>query len=223
MKLFTFSLLSLCIGAAAFAPSQVATKSSALSAEKVPLIGAAPIAGKPLFFGEMYWDLITQKIGSAETGMYVRAAELKHGRAAMMGTIGFAFHKLGLTFNNISPHEYLSFTQGVKFADLAAMTPLDAMKSLPVEGLTQMFVAIAAIEVYELTHSNGEIATDVPLAPGLKAGGLTGNLGWNPLQIEVTERRQVVELQNGRAAMFAISAWIAADSIPGSVPLPLPW
>jgi len=224
MKLSTFSILSLFVSAAAFAPGNVEPKTVALNAEKVPLeIGKAPMVGKPMFFGEMYWDKITTEWGSAETGTFIRAAELKHGRSAMIATVGFAFHKLGITFNNISPHEYLSVTQNIKFADLAAMTPLDAMKSLPVESLTQMFAAIAAIEIYELTHANGAIATGERVAPGLKAGGLTGDLGWNPLDIKVTDRRQTVELQNGRAAMLAICAWVAADSIPGSVPLFLPW
>ena len=86
-----------------------------------------------------------------------------------------------------------------------------------------MFFAIALIEIYELTHKDGKLAYDETVAPGLQPGGLTGNLGWNPLRIKVDDRRKLVELQNGRAAMFAISAWIAAETIPGSMPLPLPW
>jgi len=228
MKLATFSLLSLLTGAAAFAPSQVAPKSFALNAasagkDKVPCFGATPLIGEPVFFGENYWDKLTRDFGSAETGLFLRAAELKHGRSAMVATVGYSFHKLGITFNNISPHEFLSVTQNIKFVDLAAMTPLDAMKSLPVESLSQMFVAIAAIEIYELTHRDGEIKVGERVAPGLQAGGLTGDLGWNPLGIKITERRRLVEIQNGRAAMFAICAWVAADSVAGSVPLPLPW
>ena len=52
--------------------------------------------------------------GSAATGTFLRAAELKHGRSAMLATVGFAFHKLGLTLDHISIHEYLSVTEGVK-------------------------------------------------------------------------------------------------------------
>ena len=227
MKLASFSILSLFASASAFAPAKSASKSFALNSEatkeKVPCFGATPLIGEPVFIGETYWDKLTQDFGSAETGTFLRAAELKHGRSAMIATVGYAFHKLGITFNNISPHEYLSVTQNIKFADLAAMTPLDAMKSLPVESLTQMFVAIAAIEIYELTHRDGEIKVGERVAPGLQAGGLTGDLGWNPLKIKITDRRRLVEIQNGRAAMFAICAWVAADSVAGSVPLPLPW
>lgn len=226
------SLLSTITATAAFTtPNTPSTQrcnsptSLEMAKERVPCFGATPlgIGNEPYFFGENYWDKITTEWGSAETGTFIRAAELKHGRSAMLATVGFAFHKLGITLNNISPHEYLSITKGIKFADLAAMTPLDAMKSLPAESLTQMFCAIAAVEIYELTHSDGEIKKGERVAPGLRPGGLTGDLGWNPLKIKVTDRRRLVELQNGRAAMFAISAWVAHDSIAGSVPLNLPW
>lgn len=223
---FAFTLLSLLSSAAAFSTStqkHASTTALNMSGEKVPCFGAAPLLGGTKFVGETEWDLLTSKWGSEETGVFLRAAELKHGRSAMIATVGYAFHKLGLTFDQISIHPYLSETQGVKFADLAAMNPIDAMKSVPVEGLAQMFMAITAIEIYELTHRDGEIKKGETIAPGLQAGGLTGDLGWNPLDIEVTDRRRLVELQNGRAAMFAISAWVSAEAIPGSVPLPLPW
>jgi hypothetical protein len=234
MKFAAICLATIVGAASAFAPvSQPVHQATALHMsdnvpllqvkEKVPCFGATPFIGEPVFIGENYWDKLTMDIGSADTGTFLRAAELKHGRSAMIATIGFAFQKLGLTLDNISPHEYLSVTQGVKFADLAAMSPVDAIKAVPPEGLAQMFVAIAAVEIYELTHRNGEIKVGETVAPGLQPGGLTGDLGWNPLKINVTDRRRLVELQNGRAAMFAICAWVAAETIPGSVPLPLPW
>jgi hypothetical protein len=142
----------------------------------------------------------------------------------MIATVGFAMHKLGLTFDKISPHDYLSVTKGIKFSDLQAMSPVDAVKMIPAEGFAQIFMVIAAIEIYEMTHSGGEIKVGETVAPGLQPGGLTGDLGWNPLKVEVTDRRRLVELQNGRAAaMFAICAWVAAETIPGSMPLLLPW
>ena len=231
----TAAVLALLAGsAAAFAPTKAPASSTALSAEKdlltvkekVPCFGATPLwtPDQPVFIGENYWDKLTTEYGSEATGTFLRAAELKHGRSAMIATVGYAFHKFGWTLDNISPHEYLSVTEGVKFADLAAMTPLEAMKHVPAEGITQMFCAIALVELYELTHKDGKWAMDEGgVAPGLKAGGLTGDLGWNPLGVKITERRRLSELQNGRAAMFAICAWVAADSVQGSVPLNLPW
>jgi len=191
--------------------------------QKVPCFGASPFLGGDVFLGETYWDKITMEWGTADTGTFVRAAELKHGRSAMLATVGFLVHKLGFTLNNISPHEYLSVTQDIKFADLQAMTPLEAVLKVPGEGYAQVFAFIAIFELYELTHKGGKIAEGERVAPGLQAGGLTGDLGWNPLNVEITDRRRLAELQNGRAAMVAISAWLAHDAIAGSVPLPLPW
>ena len=226
------SILSLLIGsAAAFtAPSKVPTSTTALSAEgellevkeSVPCFGATPLGGEPVFIGKNYWDKLTSEYGSEATGTFLRAAELKHGRSAMLAVTGFAFHKLGLTLDNISPHTYLSVTQDIKFADLQAMSPVDAVKMIPAEGMAQIFAAITIVELYELTHGEDGFQRG-GLAPGLKAGGLTGDLGWNPLNVQVTDRRRLSELQNGRAAMFAICAWVANESIPGSFPLPLPW
>jgi len=189
-----------------------------------PIEVATPFyTAEPVFFGENYWDKITMEWGSADTGAFVRAAELKHGRSAMLATIGFAIHKLGFTFNNISPHEYLSVTQNIKFADLQAMTPMEAVLKVPGEGYTQVFAVIAVIELYELTHKKGKFVGEETVAPGLQPGGLTGDLGWNPLKVEVTDNRRLAELQNARLAMVCIMAWLAHDAIPGSVPIPFPW
>ena len=100
---------------------------------------------------------------------------------------------------------------------------MEAVLKVPIEGYAQVFAAIAIVEIFELTHRQGKLADGERVAPGLQAGGLTGDLGWNPLKLEVTDRRKLVELQNGRAAMFAISAWLAHDAVAGSVPIPLPW
>mmetsp|Transcript_27107 Transcript_27107/g.45185 ORF Transcript_27107/g.45185 Transcript_27107/m.45185 type:complete len:232 (-) Transcript_27107:191-886(-) len=231
MKL-CLSIISLAT-AAAFAPASQQSKTSTTAVSmsddllqvkpKVPCFGATPFIGEPKFIGETYWDKITTEWGSEATGKFVQAAEIKHGRSAMLATVGFAMHKLGFTLDQISPHEYLSVTQGIKFADLAAMSPIDAVQQVPIEGWTQTFAAIAMVEIYEMTHVNGKIAEDESVAPGLQPGGLTGDLGWNPLGIKVTDRRRLVEIQNGRAAMFAISAWVANEAVAGSVPLNLPW
>ncbi|KAL7569482.1 hypothetical protein ACA910_009715 [Epithemia clementina (nom. ined.)] len=195
---------------------------SALSAEKVPCFGASPFP--PIFLGEPVWDKLTMDLGSAATGDYLRSSELKHGRSAMLATVGFAFEKFGITFDKISPHEYLSISKDIKFADLAALGPVDAVKAIPGEGWAQIFAVIAAIEIFELTHRGGEIKEGESIPPGLQAGGLNGyNMNFNPLKITIDDRRKLVELQNGRAAMVAISAWVASETIPGSFPIPLPW
>ena len=74
------------------APAKAAPKDE--GPQKVPCFGASPWFpyGTYKFFGENYWDKLTMEYGSAATGTYLRAAELKHGRAAMLGK--FADHKI---------------------------------------------------------------------------------------------------------------------------------
>jgi hypothetical protein len=217
-------LLALLSGAArAFAPQsatplRVAASTTAIQATEP--FGVLPPTG---MLGRTEWDKFTTVIGSEETGTYLQASEIKHGRSAMLAVLGFSFQKFGITFDKFSPHEYLSVTQGIKFSDLAALGPIEAVKAVPVEGLAQVFAAIAAVEIYELTHRDGELKRGESVAPGLRPGGLTGDLGWNPLRVEVTDKLRLNEISNGRAAMVAISAWVCHDLIPGSVPIPLPW
>jgi hypothetical protein len=121
MKLSLFLFLSLVGGAAAFVPmsksvmATTATTTALGMSEDVPLLEikapvpcfpATPMGGEfPVFFGENYWNKLTSEFGSEDTGTFIQAAEIKHGRAAMMATVGFAFHKLGLTLDNISPRK----------------------------------------------------------------------------------------------------------------------
>lgn len=122
-------------------------------------------------------------------------------------------------FSSFFPYEYLSISQNVKFSDLSMAGPLESLQMIPIAGLIQIGSVIAAIELYELLYMHEPTMID----ERFRSGRLTGDLGFNPLRVKVTDRRRLVELQNGRAAMFAIVAWISADAIPGSVPLFLPW
>ena len=185
MKVIALSLAALVASVQAFVPQQEGARAvtSSLNEEKsgelfvpaetVPCFGAAPLIGGEVFIGENYWNKLTMEIGSADTGDFLRAAELKHGRSAMLATVGFAFQKLGITFDKISPHEYLSVSQNIKFSDLAAVGPLESFKMVPAAGWEQIFGLIAAIEIYELTHRDGEIQGG---APGLSSGGLNGKI-----------------------------------------------
>merc|ERR1711971_290401 len=75
-------LASLIASAAAFAPSQVAKTSSALSASLDGLPGALPPAG---FFDPLG---LAEKATDATLARY-REAEVTHGRVAMLATVGF--------------------------------------------------------------------------------------------------------------------------------------
>ena len=92
MKLLLTALLA--GTAAAFAPAHMGRAATTLSMSsdvplleikaKVPCFGATPLGGEPVFIGENYWDKLTTDYGSEATGSFIRAAELKHGRSAML-------------------------------------------------------------------------------------------------------------------------------------------
>ena len=120
-----------------------------------------------------------------------------------LASVGFAFHKFRLTLDHTSPHEYLSLSvsHNVKFTNLDAMTPLEAIMNVYFE------------ELYELAFSNGKFKVGgEPVANGSKSGGLSSDLGFNPFWIKITAHCRLVELQNGPAAMFVIIAFVAHDA-----------
>lgn len=122
MKLSLSVFVGLIAGVTAFVPTpKPSTPTTALRMsddndvpllqikETVPCFPATPMGGEfPVFFGENYWNKLTSEYGSEDTGTFIQAAEIKHGRAAMMATVGFAFHKLGLTLDKISPRTFFS-------------------------------------------------------------------------------------------------------------------
>ncbi|CAM9798354.1 unnamed protein product, partial [Heterosigma akashiwo] len=112
---------------------------------------------------------------------FVRAAELKHGRVAMLAVVGFAIaSKVNL------------------YGDAAAIsTPLDAPFMVPFAGNMQILSFIGIIELATLDSTYaGE--------------GAPGDYGWDPLNFskgktpEQMKDLQLKELKNGRLAMWAI-------------------
>jgi Chlorophyll A-B binding protein len=139
-------------------------------------------------------------------------AEIKHGRIAMLATIGYMFQKYGVHFplyfgpsgsNVFAPESsdawLLSSTTGVTFSDIAhAATPLDAISMVPAAGWLQVFFFAGWFEsiAYERQWNQ---ANDIP-----------GNYGYDPLGFtkreggwsseELTSLR-MKEIKNGRVAM----------------------
>lgn len=65
--------------------------------------------------------------GSADTLAWYRAAELKHGRAAMVATTGFLTTAAGFHFPG-------DLATGVPFASLSDKHPLEQWAEVPVAG-----------------------------------------------------------------------------------------
>lgn len=166
-------------------------------------MGVADLPGISVETGGKVWDPLgfTEKMDDENLNL-MRAAELKHGRVAMLATVGWAWTATGTHFDGM-----LSTSQGISFGDLAAMSdPIAAASKMPGAGIWQMILAIGSLEVYwENKYPSNENA---------------GNFGVPAVTSdpEKLKELQLMELKNGRLAMFGIISFACAVSIPGSVP-----
>jgi len=190
--------LSLVGAAAAFAPATTMPVSTKLA------LGLDDIGGSsaPL---PNFDPLDLANFGSDETLLWFRAAELKHGRVAMVATTGYLVNAAGIHFPGM-------LSSDISFESLSTMTPPDAWAAVPTAGKAQILGTILIAEL--ITESKdvhymkgGPLPTMV--FPAIDFSGVS----------EVTmNRKRTSELNNGRLAQIAIMSFIAAHYIPGSVP-----
>jgi hypothetical protein len=156
-------------------------------------------------------------------------AEIKHGRIAMIATIGFMVQKSGVHFplylgptgsNCFHPESatswMLSSTSGVTFSDIAAAAPLDAIKMVPAAGWLQILFAAGLFEATAFQRQWNQ------------EGRVPGDYGYDPLgftkreggfdSAEITSLR-LKEIKNGRVAMMTMAAWVSNEAIPGALPV----
>ncbi len=156
-------------------------------------------------------------------------AEIKHGRIAMVATIGFMVQKSGVHFplylgptgsNVFHPESatswYLSSSSGVTFSDIAAAAPLDAIKMVPAAGWLQIFFAAGLFEAAAFQRQWNQ------------EGRVPGDYGYDPLGFtkreggfdsEEIKSLRLKEIKNGRVAMMTIAAWVSNEAIPGALPV----
>merc|ERR1719251_478090 len=144
-------------------------------------------------------------LGSEATLAWFRAAELKHGRVAMLATTGYLVQGAGFHFPGM-------LSSDVSFETLSAMKPFDAWDAVPDAGKAQILFGIFCAEL--ATEAKGVHYTkggDLPtiVFPPIDFSGV------NDAELKVKQDR---ELNNGRLAMIAIMSFCAAANIPGSVP-----
>jgi len=156
-------------------------------------------------------------------------AEIKHGRIAMVATIGFWIQKLGIHFplylgptgsNGFHPESdatwMLSTSEGVSFSDIAAASPLEAVTMVPAAGWLQIFFVAGWFESLAYLR---QFSVDNPIP---------GDYGYDPLGFTKREggwdsdelkSLRLKEIKNGRLAMMTIAAWVSNEAIPGALPL----
>eukprot|EP00434_Breviolum_minutum_P007042 symbB.v1.2.006213.t1/scaffold355.1/size243294/23 len=166
-----------------------------------------------------FWDPAgLSKDGDVETFQRRRSVELKHGRIAMLATMGYITPEIAGKFPG-----YLSPSAGLKFADVP--NGLAAISKVPPGGWTQILLYMGWCEVSRGPGS--DIASGRPgLAPNLPNGNKksnalipSGDFGWYVLTSADPEQKKQklnAELANGRLAMMAIIGMFYQDGLTGS-------
>jgi len=144
-------------------------------------------------------------VGSDETLLWFRAAELKHSRVAMLATTGYLVQAAGIHFPGM-------LAKDVSFESLSSMKPFDAWEAVPDAGKAQIIGTIFIAEL--VTESKGTHYTK---------GGSMPTIVFPPVDFSGVDAgtiamKQNRELNNGRLAMISIMSFVAAANIPGSVP-----
>eukprot|EP00441_Pelagodinium_beii_P005648 CAMPEP_0197703366 /NCGR_PEP_ID=MMETSP1338-20131121/125398_1 /TAXON_ID=43686 ORGANISM="Pelagodinium beii, Strain RCC1491" /NCGR_SAMPLE_ID=MMETSP1338 /ASSEMBLY_ACC=CAM_ASM_000754 /LENGTH=1053 /DNA_ID=CAMNT_0043287261 /DNA_START=110 /DNA_END=3272 /DNA_ORIENTATION=+ len=147
-----------------------------------------------------FWDpLGLARDGDVEAFQRRRSVELKHGRIAMLATMGYITPEVAGKFPGfISPSENLLFED--------VPNGLAAISKVPGAGWTQILLYMGWCEV-----SRGA-GSDI-------ASGRPGDFGWYVLtseDAEVKKSKLNAELANGRLAMMAIIGMFYQDGLTGS-------
>jgi len=173
--------------------------------------------------GEIWDPLSISDSVSDEALMWFRHAELKHGRAAMLATVGYITGAAGITFPG-------DIANGVSFASVNADGPFSAWGNVPVEGKLQILLLIFCLEVATESkkphYMRGGVPGKIDQLPfaGIKGLWAPNIKFWDPLGFmgaltdEQKARKRKAELKNGRLAMIGIISFLTAHNLPGSVP-----
>merc|ERR1712141_916727 len=141
-----------------------------------------------------YWDpLGLGKDGDAEVFRRRRESEIKHGRIAMIASLGYMVTGLGYRFPCA-----LSPSTGVTFE--GSPSGLEAIGAVPALGWAQIFIFCGLVDF-------GLYRQDPARGPGdFENGGILGvpNASGPMSDAEGRKRKLNAELVNGRLGMFAI-------------------
>ena len=212
------------VGPAPAAPSTVMKESLGdLKALQKSLPGPPNDYFDPLNLATMTFDWGPQ--GEEATIGWLRHSEIKHGRVAMAGFLGFIAHCTPIVSGE---HKFLPYRGYV-----AGVTPQEQWDNIPLIGKLQILIAIGMLESYGegagdpagYTHymKGGKPGYYPPIAGRAGFGQVGINL-WDVLgnvekmSPEKKARGLKVEILNGRAAMMGLMGLLSASSVPGSVP-----
>ena len=159
--------------------------------------------------GEFWGDSEAATIG------FLREAEIKHGRVAMAGFVGYIVHANDIRFPWKIPGDVPT-----------GLSPQAVWDAIPEAAKWQIILFVGFLEWWSEfggTHymrggRPGEYPEfkDIPVHKIPKL--------WDPLNLsknlsaEAKEKKLLAEVNNGRLAMIGIMSFMAAAKVPGSVP-----
>merc|ERR1719389_254214 len=192
---------------------------------------AALAEANPDFLGKSIglWDPLNclegdfWSLGNEATIGYLRHAEIKHGRVAMAGFLGYLAQSTPLVNG---PHKVLPF-KGYQ----EGLTPPEQWDAIPLYGKLQIFVFVGMLESYGegagqpegyVHYTKGGLPGYFPPIAGRAGFGqvtlnLYDPLGWFNEDKDKVRGRQV-EINNGRLAMLGIFSLLSEAKVPGAVP-----
>jgi len=187
------------VGVSAFVPTAgraLANVAKTSSAMQMSLDGETGVTG-PLGF----WDPAGfTNAGDEEAFNRRRAVEIKHGRIAMLATIGYIVPDLFRFPGYISP------SNNLKFADIP--NGLGALKAVPGLGIVQIVLFIGFLELFVWQQKPENAPGDI------------GGKGWKRYSDPAVKADKLnKELNNGRLAMFAIMGMMVGEGVTGQTPI----
>jgi hypothetical protein len=193
-----------------------------------------------------FWDPlnIVSEDTSPETIGWFRHAEIKHGRVAMAGFVGYCVHANGIVFPwNIQaplglwgPDSATANLPTVSFADIsAAGGPADMWDALPTAAKVQIICVVGFLEMWGETSLALEADGQKHYVRGGKPGyypKLTGGRFPHPVPLDLwdpfgftkkmtperKEKALLAEVNNGRLAMIGLFGLLSASKgliVPG--------
>ena len=159
--------------------------------------------------------------GEDATVGFLRHAEIKHGRVAMAGFVGFCVQSAGVKF----PWE--------PFSSITATAPAAQWDALPDAAKLQIIVFVGFLEVYSEHSFILEKQGEKHYMRGGKPGYFPKNTDWpHPVPLNLYDpfnfstkmddatktRRLNMEVNNGRLAMIGLFGLLSESVVPGSVP-----
>jgi len=199
MKLAIFA--SLLAGAAAFAPSKVATSSTALDMSFENELGAQP----PLGF---YDPLGLLEAADAERFERLRYVEIKHGRISMLAVVGYLVTYAGIRLPGDIDYD------GLAFADIPY--GFGALSTMPALGIWQIVGFIGWLELAFMKDRTGENE----FVGDFRNGWI--DFGWDSFSPETKLKKRAIELNQGRAAQMGILALMIHEKLGVSILPPAP-